>query len=337
MAAEKRSSSPRTDISTLTCNKHNIDLQMQENDAGANNIKKNRLNSIPSELTSYIVDQEYSQYSADSLQAWQLMLSQKESLFQHYNRCIDQEYLLGFYKIGFSSKKIPSIFEINETLNSIGWSAVCVDGYLPSRIYAKFIENKIFPIARYIRRLEQINHSPIPDFIHDVTGHLPMLFSHGYQSFLQRMIKLMSQHQGSDLDKALFLANVELGNLKIMLNPPIKKLQAVENKIQRILIELKNKPSILTQLNRMFLWSIEFGVLGNTEEYKCFGAGILSSPLELQECCKRRKKIVPYSMMVIDQEINFSSLQDQFFVIQHINDLDDVLDQYVINQQNLNS
>lgn len=309
-------------------------FRIQENDARIA-IRQDQINAVPPELREYVVDQEHKEYSNESLQVWQLILAQKEYLFKYHASCLDQEYILGFNKMGLSSTKIPFVLDINEALNTIGWSAVCVAGYLPPMIYAKFIENKIFPIARDIRHLKHINNAPLPDFIHDVTGHLPMLFSQEYRSFLCRIIVLMARAPGNDLDAALFLSAIEWGKLKNSLNPSIIRIQALETKMKHIVTELKKKPSILTQLNRMFLWSIELGVLGNIKNYRCYGAGILSSPLELEAVYKKSKKIIPYSMAVIHHEINYSSLQDQFFVIQDYDQLQCVLNQYLMDYYNI--
>ena len=284
---------------------------------------------IPNELFSFVVDQNYSDYSDEDRKVWQIVISEKEELLLNHSDFIDSTYLLGFSKIGFSSKQIPTLDDINKVLRTVGWSAVCVDGYLPATVYAGFIEHKIFPVAKHIRSLEHISYSPTPDFIHDVTGHLPMLFSQNYQKFLQRIIELMSKAPGNYLDEALFNANGELGNLKQSQNTMDLKIQKIQQEIGVIQSKLKANPSALTHLSRMFLWSIEFGLIGTLENYKCFGAGMLSSTTEIMAACKKYRNILPYSLNVIDYEINLSDIQNQYFVTEDYDKLSDVLNQYL--------
>lgn len=283
----------------------------------------------PSELSPFIIDQDYFSYSDEDQHVWYQVITNKEDFIRKYKNNIDPTYLSGFYKINLKPEKIPTLAEINVILQTVGWMAVCVDGYLPSAVYANFIEHKIFPVARHIRRLKHIDHSPIPDFIHDVTGHLPMLFSMNYQDFLQKIILLMNKAPGNELDELLFNAHVELGNLKHSLKGSAASLSAIQKKIETLQSELKRTPSILTQLTRMFLWSIEFGLIGDKENYKCFGAGILTAPTEVLDAINHRNKIIPYSIDVINYEINFSDIQDQFFVTKSYDHLTEVLDQYL--------
>lgn len=79
----------------------------------------------------------------------------------------------------------------------------------------------------------------------------------------------------------------------------------------------------------MFLWSIEFGLLDSDENYKCFGAGIMTSPLEIQAVCQKATKVLPYTVNVIDYDINFTDVQEQFFAIKSFQDFEEVLDEYL--------
>ncbi len=253
----------------------------------------------------------------------------KYELFTRYSEHIDPSYLSGFNKFCFDEKKIPTTHQLNAVLKTVNWSVVCIDGYISASMYAQFIAQRIFPIARQIRSLEHIDHSPIPDFVHDVIGHLPMLFTASYQDFLCQMVACMNQAKGNEFDSALFEVDMELGNIKSNQNPDPVKLKNAEERMAFIHQQLKQHPSELTHLTRMFLWSIEFGLFGTMTNYKCFGAGILSSQQETLDFCQRAKHVLPYSIDTINYDINFTGTQNQFFILESFEQASDVLSQYM--------
>lgn len=278
---------------------------------------------IPPKLAQYIATQEQTEYTNEDLFVWKKFVSNQYVLLKTQSNYIETAYISGFYELGLSPDYIPNLVEINQVLQTAGWSAVYVNGYIPAKAYAHFISLKIFPISKSIRKIYQIDHAPMPDFIHDIMGHLPLLLTNQYQEFLQQITYLMTHNQGNKLDEALFQANLELANLKNVAHPNKILVQNQLEKIKRINHELKTNPSVVSFLNRMFLWSIEFGLIGTTKEYRCFGAGILSSPTELNYVCQRKPKILPYSLKVIDYDIDFINFQSNYFVAtdfdQHIN------------------
>ncbi len=273
------------------------------------------------EINKFILKQDLPCYSAEDINVWEKFVSRQVALLEQNKSHIHPSYELGFNKLKLSPQKIPTINEINIALKPFGWKSVFVDDYIPPAIYAHFISQKIFPIAYKIRNLKHIDHSPMPDFIHDVIGHLPMLFTKDYQDFLQQLAETISICEGHDLDEALFQSNLELANLKKGSFPNSAVIQNRLEHIESIKDSLKINPSNITLLNRMFLWSIEFGLIGTPDKYQCYGAGILSAPQELNHILQRNINILPYSLDVIKQDINFTDVQDVFFVAKEFKDL----------------
>ena len=53
----------------------------------------------------------------------------------------------------------------------------------------------------------------------------------------------------------------------------------------------------------MYLWSIEFGLMGNPSAFWVYGAALLSSPTEFRAVCEAPSRVRPYSLEVIDHDI----------------------------------
>lgn len=281
------------------------------------------------EIAEYTIEQDHCLYSEENRSVWQKIIFMKHELFTRHSECIDPAYLAGFAKLGLDAEQIPTLNQLNEALKTVNWSVICIDGYISASIYTKLIAKRVFPISRHIRSLEHIDHSPMPDFIHDVIGHLPMLFTPVYQDFLVKIVACINQAKGNHFDAALFQSEMDLSILKMKSNPDPIEVEKVLANISVLHQELKKNPSELTHLNHMFLWSIEFGLFGTPGNYKCFGAGILSSQTETLAFFHRMRKVLPYSIDVIDYEISFTDTQNQFFVIESYELLNDVLEQYI--------
>ena len=89
---------------------------------------------------------------------------------------------------------------------------------------------------------------------------------------------------------------------------------------------LAERPSRLCQLGRLYLWSIEFGLMGSCDEFAIYGAGLLSSPAETDALCSGRARVVPLSPAVFRTNIHFSDPQDLYFVARDYEELHDLLD-----------
>jgi phenylalanine-4-hydroxylase len=76
---------------------------------------------------------------------------------------------------------------------------------------------------------------------------------------------------------------------------------------------LARRPSALTELGRLYQWSIEFGLLGTADEFRIYGAGLLSSPAETRAVCQRHAPVRDLSLAAVRQDIHFSELQSAYF------------------------
>src|ERR1041385_3672941 len=77
---------------------------------------------------------------------WADVISRRAELLRAHRSRIAHRYLEGFAALNLSPDSPPTLAQINECLESIGWQARYVDGYIPGHAYASLLNNKIFPI-----------------------------------------------------------------------------------------------------------------------------------------------------------------------------------------------
>jgi phenylalanine-4-hydroxylase len=95
--------------------------------------------------------------------------------------------------------------------------------------------------------------------------------------------------------------------------------------VQAAQAALAAAPSPLAQLDRLYLWSIEFGLMGTPDDYVVYGAGLLSSPAEAEALFTSGAPVFDFSSAASARSINFSDYQSSYFVARDHAQLDDVL------------
>lgn len=216
-------------------------------------------------------------------------------------------------------------------LESFGWRTLCVNGYLPPEVYSGLLARGIFPISRDIRPSEHLEFSPTPDLAHDMLGHVPMLLSAEHRAFMRRISRATASLRPNRLDRELYQAHHALGALRSASTPgshSIRRQRAVlaaEARVGNAQVALAASPSPLAQLDRMYLWSIEFGLMGTREDFRIYGAGLLSSPAEVEALCTGDAVILDYSPAVIRRGIHFSQHQSVYFLARDYAHLDEML------------
>ena len=78
----------------------------------------------------------------------------------------------------------------------------------------------------------------------------------------------------------------------------------------------------------MYLWSVEFGLMGTTSDVSVAGAALFSATLEMESIALGRAALRPYSIDVVNVDIDFTDLQSTYFVAHDFAQLHDVLGQY---------
>jgi len=101
---------------------------------------------------------------------------------------------------------------------------------------------------------------------------------------------------------------------------------------QKNVEDLQNKkvePSEANLLARLHWWTVEYGLVGETDDYTIFGAGLLSSLSESASCMNDSSvPKQPLSLNAIRTAYDITTAQPQLFVTQSCRHLSQVLEEY---------
>jgi phenylalanine-4-hydroxylase len=287
----------------------------------------NASDSVANAFDLYVVPQRHSAYGRSSHTVWREVLERNAVLLEEHGDWVHPEYIEGLRALALP-ERIPRVEELNERLAPTGWRTVCVDGYIPTVAYVGMISESIFPISRVIRRPEHIDYAPAPDMVHDILGHLPMLFSEKHREFVRRLAGVMACARSNSLDAEFYEANRQMSELKSHPGSALTEIAAAEMRALEVHRALRDNASAMTHLSRMYLWSVEFGLVGDIDQFLVHGAALLSAPTEFRALCERRTRPLSYSLDVIHRDISFSDLQAEYFVARDFAHLTEVLEEY---------
>jgi phenylalanine-4-hydroxylase len=276
-------------------------------------------------ISTYSAPQRHEDYTPAEHETWRLLLARSEALVNRYERRLHPAYVEGFRSLVLPWTAIPRLDEIDAALAPHGWKTLCVNGYIPPEVYAGLLAGGTFPIAREIRRRQHLEFSPTPDLAHDMLGHIPMLVCAEHRQFLRRISSATGSTPPNRLDHELFVANRELGALRCAGRPRPRALRAAQARVDAAHTALVAAPSALAQLDRLYLWSVEFGLMGTPDEFSAYGAGLLSSPAEAEALFTRAAPVFDFSSAVTRRAIIFSDYQSAYFVARDFRQLNDVL------------
>jgi phenylalanine-4-hydroxylase len=276
--------------------------------------------------------QDYGAYSEDAHAVWREVLAHSERVVSRHADHIHPAYVDGLRALQLPSR-VPRTDELNERLLATGWKTVAVDGYLPATVYAALMTENIFPVSSRIRRREHIDFAPEPDMVHDILGHLPMLFCAEHRDYLRELAALACRAIPNDLDTAYHEAVRRTAELKSTPTSEPTDLVSAEASLEQVYSELVSNASEVTCLRRLYIWSIEFGIFGTCEDFMVHGAALMSAPTELSRVLSGAARLEPYSALAIQHENSFSDLLERYFVASDYTHLHEVLSSYARTMQ----
>jgi phenylalanine-4-hydroxylase len=279
---------------------------------------------IPKHLQRFVVDQEYEKYNWRDQAVWRYVMRKNRTYLADIAH---ESYIGGLAKTGISIDTIPSLEEMNRILNQIGWSAVCVSGFIPPEAFMEFQGHKILVIAADIRHLNHIEYTAAPDILHEAAGHAPIISNPVYADYLQAFGMLGLKAFSSARDHQLYQAIRELSDAKALHNIDTKQTKKLENRILEIEQQIGD-PSEMALLRNLHWWTVEYGLVGNIKNPKIYGAGLLSSLGESQNAMLSEVRKIPYSIEAMHYSFDITKMQPQLFVSPDFEHLHQVLNQF---------
>jgi phenylalanine-4-hydroxylase len=276
--------------------------------------------AIPDYLQPFIVDQDTSRYTAVDQAVWRFVLLQ---LHDRLGRTAHASYTRGLAQSAISPDRIPSIEEMDRGLASIGWGAVCVDGFIPPRAFQAFQSLGILPIAAEVRTPEHLPYTPAPDIIHEAAGHAPILIDPVYAAYVRAVGEVGARAFASPADARIDRAVRLLSELKETPRDDAS-LRAAEIELERAVAEM-GTPSEAARIARLYWWTAEYGLVGTPDDYRLYGAGLLSSLGESHFCHGPSVKKLPLSPACTSVGYDITRPQPQLFVARDFEHLHAVL------------
>jgi len=280
---------------------------------------------IPKHLQPYISTQYYHHYTPIDHAVWRFVMKQNHYFLKDIAH---PAYVNGLIDSGIKTDRVPRVEDMNTSLAKIGWGAVTIDGLIPGSAFYGFLANGILPIATEIRNIQNIAYTPAPDMLHEAAGHAPILLDETYRDFVRKIGEMGAKALSSKEKLEVFKA---VRHLTIIAEDPDSTPEQVQE-AERQVVEARSRVKGLSEadkVSRLFWWTVEYGLIGDVNNPKIYGAGLLSSVGESQSCLKPDVKKIPFSVEeCINTPYDVTKPQPQLFVCKSFDDLVEKIEQF---------
>lgn len=278
---------------------------------------------LPPHLRKYVVEQNYEKYTPVDQAVWRYILRQlKAFLSKHAHEC----YCEGLQKTGIDIERIPRIEDISEQLQKFGWRALPVSGFIPPAAFMELQSLGVLPIASDMRALDHLLYTPAPDIVHEAAGHAPILIHPEFADYLRRYAQVAKKAIISKEDLDIYEAIRELSDIKENPNSTAAEISAAEKHLEEVGKKISHI-SEASELSRMNWWTAEYGLIGELDNPKIFGAGLLSSVGESKWCLSDKVKKIPLTVDCLKMSYDITEPQPQLYVTPDFKTLTRVLEE----------
>ncbi|MEM6486238.1 MAG: aromatic amino acid hydroxylase [Pseudomonadota bacterium] len=283
------------------------------------------IESLPVHLRPFVKTQNYEDYTPRDHAVWRFVM---KHLVRQLADSAHPVYRAGLSKTGITMDQVPSIEEMNRCLAMLGWRAVVVDGFLPPAIFMEFQSLKVLVIATEMRSVEHIFYTPAPDIVHEAAGHAPFIVDIDYAEFLQRFGEVGMKAITTRQDNEQYEAIRKLSILKECPDSDPADVAQAQAELE-LLMKSSGPLSEAAQLTRLHWWTVEYGLVGDVDDYRLFGAGLLSSLAESRHCLDDETvRKVPLTVNAVEQPYDITHQQPTLFVTKSCKHLTKVLEEF---------
>jgi phenylalanine-4-hydroxylase len=218
------------------------------------NFEVGSLSSESVDLGKYVNFQDYNAYSFEEHLSWACLIAEQQRT-KHRYAC--KEYLEGEQLFEIGGTTIPDFYCLNARIyQQTGWQLATVNMIIPAELFFTCHSKRFFPVTTFMRPLEQ-DYLQEPDIGHDVAGHVA--------TFTIPTVAHVMQNHGLARDLIYNARDEQLLN---------------ESDEQRRLWINARADELLLYAERIYWFTVEFGLVYQDAQLRGFGAGILSSPGE---------------------------------------------------------
>lgn len=276
-------------------------------------------------LSNCDVYEKNNERSLRDIKTWQSVLYCVKNILNQHKNYIFKEIEYGFKKLSPHSIEIPTEKFINKKLSETGWKIYYVDGFISTYKFAELISNKVYPVNFAIRSSKNIFYSPEPDFVHDILGHVPMLFFEPFQRIMVLWAQKTLNNKPLAIDNLYYNCTLEIIKESKKDEKDQKKIKSLEQELTQIIQELHKNPTIIWKLGNFFDWSFEFGIIKDKNHFQIFGGAIITSHNEINSVIQNADKLEKITIDVIQQGINYAQSQKKYYYINNFQDYEKLL------------
>lgn len=279
---------------------------------------------LPKHLHKFIVRQPYEDYTSQNQAVWRYVMRMNVDFL---SKVAHGSYTNGLTRTGINVDTIPEMEGMNRILKDIGWAAVSVDGFIPPNAFMEFQAYNVLVIASDMRTIDHIEYTPAPDIIHEAAGHAPIIGNPEYAEYLRRFGEIGSKAISSSHDYEMYEAIRLLSILKEDPNSTDEEIAKAHKQVE-YLQENIDELSEMAKIRNLHWWTVEYGLIGEVENPKIYGAGLLSSIGESKGCLEPQVKKIPYSIDAAYQNFDITSQQPQLYITPDFAFLSQVLEEF---------
>jgi phenylalanine-4-hydroxylase len=271
------------------------------------------------DLGEYRNSQRYELYTRDEHLSWACLIAEQQKT-KHRYAC--HEYLDGESIFSIGGTVIPDFYSLNARIyQQTSWQLATVSMIIPAELFFTCHSRRFFPVTTFMRALEQ-DYLQEPDIGHDVAGHVAT-FTIPAVAHVMRNHGIARNLIYEERDRRLSQSNSDDARLAIQ----------------------KRADELLLYAERIYWFTVEFGLVMQRGDVRAFGAGILSSPGETMysvESPKPTRLLIDPSqdsdlLRLATTDYLISEFQKTYFVMERFDLLESITPERIVATANLAS